>query len=474
MINFVVHEARVGQQGAREDFEQMLGLLVQATHGDAHLVFANPGDWGIDVLVGSLSGHATIWQAKYFIRGFREAQKDQVNDSFRSAMKNSARHGYTVDRWILCVPLSLDPTAVRWWQDWRARREREHPGVSIELWDENKLRSLLIAPEASYVRRAYYEPSGNDATDEEYRIQPLATRSVTPTASWQGGSEYELGRELYLLHDPACERASRDRSYVWREANAELIEPIPVAGRPVVRLRQLQVDRHTTTADEQLAGLQAQGTLLSTLGGRAGLPRLAGEQAEPGRLTQISAHPDGRSWHELFGPGPGPADPLSAAAALAAAADTAAALSVLHANGTSHRALHPAALFIDGPRCRLRDAGLVAIPPVIGEGSGGVDGSGVDEAAVYQAPEQRRSVNLVGPATDVYRLASIVYHTLTGHSPAPMNPLPARATLPELPEDIDAVLLRGLDADPSSRPDIKQLGAAFRAGRRALSLGIAT
>src|ERR1700761_8244377 len=184
MINFIKHETRAGNQGAREDFEQMIGLLVQATHGYAHLVFANPGDWGIDVLVGDLNGRVMIWQAKYFIREFKQSQKSQVDESFQSAMRNAARQGYIVDRWTLCVPLSLDAPTLRWWQDWQARREREHPGMSGELWDETRLPSLLIPPQAIHVRRAYYEPPGGRDTPDE----PLALASpwsVTPTASWQ-------------------------------------------------------------------------------------------------------------------------------------------------------------------------------------------------------------------------------------------------------------------------------------------------
>jgi hypothetical protein len=46
MINFAVHQARAGSAGAREDFEQMIGLLVRVVSGqDARLVIA-PGDWG--------------------------------------------------------------------------------------------------------------------------------------------------------------------------------------------------------------------------------------------------------------------------------------------------------------------------------------------------------------------------------------------------------------------------------------------
>jgi serine/threonine protein kinase len=276
---------------------------------------------------------------------------------------------------------------------------------------------------------------------------------------------------VYLLHDPTCEWAGRDGSYAWREATAEQIEPAPVSGRILVRLRQVRVDRHTTAAKEQVAGLRTQGALLTRLGGQAGLPRLAGQQAERDALTLITVHPPGRAWRELFGPGPEPTAPLTAAAALAAAADVAGALAVLHDSGTSHRMLHPGGLFIDGPRCRLRDAGLAAIPPAAGEGGSGADRGGMDGASAYQAPEQRHSAHATGPATDVYQLAAIVYHTLTRHPPAPAGSPPARAALPGLPADADVVILRGLDADPARRPSIRQLATAFRVGRRALSLG---
>jgi outer membrane protein assembly factor BamB len=68
----------------------MLGLLVRATSGEASLVFANPGDWGIDVLVGDLRGRVTVWQAKYFARGVGRSQQRQIEGSFASALDAAA------------------------------------------------------------------------------------------------------------------------------------------------------------------------------------------------------------------------------------------------------------------------------------------------------------------------------------------------------------------------------------------------
>jgi WD40 repeat protein len=161
MITFAAHQVRAGLAGASEDFEQMLGLLVRATAGDGSLVFANPGDWGIDVLVGDLRGQVTVWQAKYFVRGVARSQRGQISASFDSALRAAAAYGYTLERWVLCIPASMDGPTLQWWQGWKTEREQAS-GARIELWDETRLRELLLRPEAADVRRHYYNPYRHD------------------------------------------------------------------------------------------------------------------------------------------------------------------------------------------------------------------------------------------------------------------------------------------------------------------------
>ncbi len=157
MITFVEHQVRAGQAGAPADFEQMLGLLVGVTTGlKSSLVFANPGDWGIDVLVGDLNGRITAWQAKYFVNGVGRSQQQQIRDSFATVIAKAAEHGYTLERWVLCVPASMDTRTTQWWQAWKAEQELA-TGVIVDLWDETTLRELLLRPEAEGVRRHYYE-----------------------------------------------------------------------------------------------------------------------------------------------------------------------------------------------------------------------------------------------------------------------------------------------------------------------------
>ena len=51
----------------------------------------------------------------------------------------------------------MDPATARWWDRWRQRRQRE-TGVVIDLWHETTLREMLASPDASHVRRHYYDP----------------------------------------------------------------------------------------------------------------------------------------------------------------------------------------------------------------------------------------------------------------------------------------------------------------------------
>jgi hypothetical protein len=174
-IDFAVHQVRANAHGARQDFEEMIGLLVKAVRPGVtpRMVAANPGDWGIDVFVGDLGGLVTVWQSKYFWPTVSsKAHQSQIRDSCKSATENAAKEGFTLTQWILCVPSSMDGPTAKWWDGWKRKQERD-TGVVIELWDENELRSLLISPDADHVCRHYYEPAGQ-VTRPEATVVGLA------------------------------------------------------------------------------------------------------------------------------------------------------------------------------------------------------------------------------------------------------------------------------------------------------------
>ncbi len=156
VINFRMHDVRRGGvEGGRDDFEDMITDLVGVTHEGVRSVQANPGDWGIDAYVGELDGTIVAWQAKYFIDGVGESQKAEIRDSFASIMKNSVEQGFTVEQWVLCIPVQMDGPTQKWWTTWSRKKQRETT-VAVEVWPEERLRRLLQSPEAATVCHHYY------------------------------------------------------------------------------------------------------------------------------------------------------------------------------------------------------------------------------------------------------------------------------------------------------------------------------
>lgn len=475
-ISFVAHQLRAGNEaGARAEFENMLAQLLAATSPDTRMIAANPGDWGIDVLVGDLAGQVTIWQAKYFMPIVTGRHRKQIEKSFSSARRAAAQHGFGIDRWVLCVPSSMDAPTAAWWDAWKAARQAES-AVRVELWDETALRKLLIDPRAAHVRRHYYDPyaGDRDPLDSDRDVTPLrhpgtggsgahpVVPEAPPGSPWRGGDTRRFGTDCYLIHDEPSGRRSPDHAWTWQEGTADQIEPRP--GR--VWLRQVRVLRPTPAADECRAALRAQARLLASMEGIADVPRLLDVHEEVDATTVVTAQPPGPTWRERYGPRSAPLDRIVAAGALAAAVPLCSTLAELHRRGHSHRALTPdAILLVDrSRRAVLRDIGLAALPPTAGEGP-----------SASRAPEQAHPLGrgaVPGPRTDVYQIANILYHTMTGHPPTGASSPPVRATNPDVPQRLDELLRMALDADPLRRPrDIGRFVAALRDGRRALSGG---
>lgn len=126
------------------------------------------------------------------------------------------------------------------------------------------------------------------------------------------------------------------------------------------------------------------------------------------------------------------------------------AVAAMHAEGVVHGGLRPEKLVVNGNGVQVAPIALFPHPPGFGPN-------------VYRAPEQLRGYATT-PRTDVYLLGLILYEVLLG-LPAfaaesdelrltmqlygqPQNP---RAHWPEIPEEIEAVILRMLAAAPEDR-----------------------
>ncbi len=157
--------------------------------------------------------------------------------------------------------------------------------------------------------------------------------------------------------------------------------------------------------------------------------------------------------------------PLTIDASLTLLTRAAEALRVAHEAGLVHRDVKPSNIFLRGgqvDKLALVDFGIVrelaeqtcltAIGAVIG-------------TPEYMAPEQARGDPQIGPAADIFSLGAVVYHALTGRPPftgrhvaACLAKLlfdevvPPGVLRPEIPEALDALLVRMLGKDPGDRP----------------------
>jgi YVTN family beta-propeller protein len=161
--------------------------------------------------------------------------------------------------------------------------------------------------------------------------------------------------------------------------------------------------------------------------------------------------------------------------ALALAGQVAEALDAAHARGLVHRDVKPSNVLIDDPggrdHCYLADFGLTQSASDRGPADGSLMGT-ID----YVAPEQIRGEPIDGRA-DQYGLACLLFECLTGTLPfrrdsevatlfAHLQESPPAASDHRhgLPPELDAVLARAMDKDPTDRYEsCRALVAAARA-----------
>jgi hypothetical protein len=254
--------------------------------------------------------------------------------------------------------------------------------------------------------------------------------------------EIRAGSEIFYVRDIE-EISALDGGHRVRRGNARQGS---VRSREV-RLVRLDVVRGGACAEQRRAELKTEARLHDAI---AGLPRVVFRFEEPSAFTFATGMPPGVMLTELHGRPPWPGAVLEDV--LRSMALVGRTLRGLHEAGRAHRALRPEVLFASRDRMWLRDAGLAATPPEAGEG-----------AAAYRAPEQRRAAG--GAATDVYQLAAIVYHLVTGEAPG-TDPLPVARLRPEWSR-LDEPLAAALHPDPRRRPALDDLirGLTDRAER---------
>lgn len=264
---------------------------------------------------------------------------------------------------------------------------------------------------------------------------------------WQAGEEGWLGDRCYVLQDDKSGllRVGRDfGEHIRRQALARQIDPEPEPGGKYVWLRQ---------GGNALTGER---NLLIRAGSVPGLPRVVHHETVSSLVTLAL------SWQgEKQGP---PCATVHVKFArrtlnewqvhllLQGLASLARPLGELHRLKTSHRNLTPDGIIdVGNKKFALRDAGLAATRYRPGEGPEN-----------YQAPEQAYGARMAkpGPATDVYQLAAIAYHLITGRLPSGRNPPPARHE--GLADPVTSVISAALAEQPADRPQLREFSAVLR------------
>jgi hypothetical protein len=204
------------EEGARVLFQRLIASLVRLKYKDAREIRPNPGDWGIDVLVGKLTGMSLIWQAKYFIDSVGDSQKKQIRDSFTQLMTKAKEHDFTVNAWTLCIPCNLSTDETTWWEGWKKRSSKKYR-VKIELMDETALRAELESPDAEHIKMGYFGPN---PTIISYFLQALKDH---PERDIQELPELSLYEEALFIRKLKAGGIPELRSAKTQFFNAELL-----------------------------------------------------------------------------------------------------------------------------------------------------------------------------------------------------------------------------------------------------------
>jgi hypothetical protein len=170
-INFyALIKGSADKPGGRERFERLVAQLVKLRHRAARRISANPGDWGLDIIVGEFDeGAIAVWQAKFFIDGVGDAQRAQIRDALKQVVAKAEENGFQLDSWTLCIPVSFDAETARWWDGWKKRKEKEH-GIRIHVWDESELETLLLTSDAREIRDTYFGDRGSDPATQPFEV----------------------------------------------------------------------------------------------------------------------------------------------------------------------------------------------------------------------------------------------------------------------------------------------------------------
>jgi serine/threonine protein kinase len=161
---------------------------------------------------------------------------------------------------------------------------------------------------------------------------------------------------------------------------------------------------------------------------------------------------------------------------LAITRSIAAALDYAHEQNVIHRDIKPGNILFHDGRAVLCDFGVARA--IVEAGGEHLSSSGlIIGTPSYMSPEQASGKSELGPTSDIYSLACVVYEMLVGEPPftgrsaqavmarhVSEQPPKLRVVRPELPQHAEDAVLKGLSKKPADRPESAGVLVAGLAG----------
>jgi hypothetical protein len=134
-IDFHYFITKYTLEGARGEFESFSFSLIRGMNPEVDLqrIQVSQGDGGIDIIKGTFGSDIVIWQCKFFLNDIEKSQKQQITNSFGTAINTAKETRSKMRKWILCLPKNLTVSEKRWWDRWKHKMEKEH-NLTITLF----------------------------------------------------------------------------------------------------------------------------------------------------------------------------------------------------------------------------------------------------------------------------------------------------------------------------------------------------
>jgi hypothetical protein len=313
-------------------------------------------------------------------------------------------------------------------------------GKPISTWENRDEAFLTLVQELRQLITRQPLPGSSEQQADAYNIPYQPELAPSADEPWQDGMTIDIQGTSYLLYEPV-EPPVRpsDGSFLRRQARAQRL-----SDQRLLWLKQVRVLRATTNSNRQREALEKEYRLLVKLEQVRDFPRVFEPQSDRASYTLIHSLPQrSETLKDVFGPSSRNqplADPILVRRLLQSMYSLCNMLAALHREQCFHRMLTPEGILIVGSSALLRDMGLATFPRLPGEGP-----------PLYQAPEQERlqvggRQALPGAPTDIYQLAAILYHILTGQIPlrSPWKGIMPLNNNSGLPAMLNDVLLRSL------------------------------